>query len=185
MVLVFRDDTAQCETNDALEQSRRQALKALKRAVRARNRLRRRKAFNRGVLNSMIAHIAVIDRDGTILEVNESWRKFAAENDLPDAGKNAFIGANYFEAYNQIHTTSEDEALQARAGIKRVLDGTVPNFSLEFRCHSPSERRWFVMSVTPLSEAVWRSGDQPFEHHPTQIGGREECAVSRARGPGA
>src|SRR4029078_709610 len=29
-------------------------------------------------------------------------------------------------------------------------DGTLQDFVLEYPCHSPSERRWFLMSVTPL-----------------------------------
>ncbi len=31
-----------------------------------------------------------------------------------------------------------------------MLDGTLHNFVLEYPCHSPSEKRWFLMSVTPL-----------------------------------
>ena len=31
-----------------------------------------------------------------------------------------------------------------------MLDGTRHNFILEYPCHSPSEKRWFLMSVTPL-----------------------------------
>ncbi len=34
--------------------------------------------------------------------------------------------------------------------IKAVLNGARANFMIEYPCHSPDEKRWFLMSVTPL-----------------------------------
>ena len=31
-----------------------------------------------------------------------------------------------------------------------MLDGARANFTIEYPCHSPNEKRWFLMSVTPL-----------------------------------
>ena len=36
-----------------------------------------------GVLDALPAHIALIAPDGTIVTVNEPWRRFARENGLP------------------------------------------------------------------------------------------------------
>ncbi|PKN43837.1 MAG: hypothetical protein CVU63_11955, partial [Deltaproteobacteria bacterium HGW-Deltaproteobacteria-20] len=42
------------------------------------------------------------------------------------------------------------EAPQAAAGIRAVLAGEIPEFSLEYPCHAPTEKRWFLMTATPL-----------------------------------
>ena len=44
---------------------------------------------------------------------------------------------------------SRDGGWAALNGIQ-VLDGTRHNFRIEYPCHSPREKRWFLMSVTPL-----------------------------------
>ena len=39
------------------------------------------KKFKRSILDSLKYHLAVVDREGNILDVNESWMQFAREND--------------------------------------------------------------------------------------------------------
>ena len=38
--------------------------------------------FAHTILNSISAHVAILDRDGFILETNNAWRNFAHQNDL-------------------------------------------------------------------------------------------------------
>ena len=42
-------------------------------------------------------------------------------------------------------------AHRAVRGVKGVLEGTLPFFTLQYPCHSPTEQRWFVMNVAPVS----------------------------------
>ena len=58
--------------------------------------LRQSKEFNKSVLMSLLDHIAVSDREGNILTVNDSWIQFARENDanFPDG---VGPGLNYLE----------------------------------------------------------------------------------------
>jgi two-component system CheB/CheR fusion protein len=42
-------------------------------------------------------------------------------------------------------------ASSAVRGLRSVLEGTAPSFSLEYPCHSPTEKRWFVMNVAPIA----------------------------------
>ena len=44
------------------------------------------------------------------------------------------------------------EARQVADGIRSVLSGAVKHFSMEYPCHSPTEPRWFLMTVTPLAD---------------------------------
>ena len=41
-------------------------------------------------------------------------------------------------------------AASAADGIKKVLCGQVNEFEMEYDCHSPDEKRWFLMRVTPM-----------------------------------
>ncbi|THB75532.1 MAG: response regulator [Desulfobacteraceae bacterium] len=105
--------------------------------------------FSLGILNSLTAHIAVIDEDGKVIAVNDAWTRFANEN----GGKSASlsVGSNYFAAcQNATSDDSHDKAVAALKGIHKVLEGEVNEFELEYDCHSPDQGRWFLMRVTPL-----------------------------------
>lgn len=107
-------------------------------------------AFNVGVLDSIVDHIAVLDAQGVILAVNATWRAFAEQNGAPQFGSRA-VGGNYLAACDAAARSPEAaDALSAGAGIRAVLAGEKPEFTLDYPCHSPTERRWFQMRVTPL-----------------------------------
>lgn len=115
--------------------------------------LRESDALQHAILDSMPSQITVLDRDGIILSVNESWRRFALEN-AAEPGKPAMhteIGVNYLDVCQASRGDSLQGAQEAIEGIRKVLEGRLPNFSLEYPCHSPNQQRWFTMSVTPLN----------------------------------
>ncbi|MCX7111935.1 MAG: PAS domain S-box protein, partial [Proteobacteria bacterium] len=115
--------------------------------------LQESEAFKLAILNAVPAEIAVVDRDGVILAVNEPWRRFALENGI-EPGKPAphtEVGTNYLAVCQLgISFAADDGAANARQGIQAILDGGLPCFSLEYPCHSPTQQRWFEMTVTPL-----------------------------------
>ena len=114
--------------------------------------IRESKAFKRAILDSINAHIAVLDNQGVIVDVNQPWLRFAEDNG-PCPGEpagNCGVGVNYLEICAQSAGPYSEGALEAREGILAVLDGRLPSFSLEYPCHSPTQQRWFIMTVTPL-----------------------------------
>ncbi|HMS82773.1 MAG TPA: PAS domain S-box protein [Nitrospira sp.] len=108
--------------------------------------------FTKSVLNSLEATIAVIDKQGVILQVNEAWATFARKNSPQGWAHTAGVGANYLEVSNRA-SSSDPIAREAKDGIKAVLDGSQVTYELEYPCHSPSQRRWFRMTVSPLRTA--------------------------------
>ena len=102
------------------------------------------------ILNALPAHIALLDTQGRIISVNEAWRRFAGANALQSPGYG--IGLNYLEICDSARGDDASEAQQAAAGIRSVLDGAAKSFSIEYPCHSPTEQRWFLMTVTPLAD---------------------------------
>jgi len=99
------------------------------------------------VLDSMSAHIAVLDKEGLIKYTNKAWQTFAAENDL--AYQNCGVGVNYLEICEKAEGKDSRQADKAARGIKQVIKGRDKLYTLEYPCHSPDEKRWFNMRVTP------------------------------------
>jgi signal transduction histidine kinase/PAS domain-containing protein len=102
------------------------------------------------VLDALPVNIALLDATGTIISVNESWRRFAAANQL--AAANDGVGLNYLDICDQAQGDDMVAARQVASGIRAVLQGASPGFSFEYACHSPTEQRWFVLTVTPAAE---------------------------------
>lgn len=100
----------------------------------------------KAILDSLPAHIAVLSDDGRIVAVNEPWLKFAQNNGHPDAEK-VGVGANYFDVCKSACEENDPHAVAAVAGLKSVLAGKQPRFSMEYPCDAPDCPRWFRMEV--------------------------------------
>jgi len=109
----------------------------------------------RAVGDSLLVHLAVIDREGTIVMVNDAWERFTLENCAAPgvAARTTAEGANYLDACRGADGEVLPEAEDAYRGITAVLSGNLAKFALEYACHSPAQQRWFQMSVTPLAVA--------------------------------
>jgi len=105
--------------------------------------------FVQTVLDALGAHIAVLDSDGTIVAVNEAWCRFAADNHcLPDR---IGPGINYLEICRTSARLTQDKVIEDIAeGLQGVISAKRPFFNAEYPCDSPTEQRWFTMSVRPL-----------------------------------
>jgi len=104
--------------------------------------------FWRAALDSLTAHVALLDEHGTILAVNQSWRRFATHNDQPHP--DACIGVNYLKVC-ELATAQEPHAAEIVAGIHAVLEGRRKEFFTSYPCHSPNRKRWFMLRVTPFA----------------------------------
>ena len=86
---------------------------------------RRRKLsqeLNRAVLTSLSAQIAILDRDGTIIRVNEAWRDGARFGEVEPHG-DAFVGWNYLEECRRAEARGSEEAVRFDAGSKLCSSG--------------------------------------------------------------
>ena len=105
----------------------------------------------REIIDSLSAHIAILDKEGIILLTNRAWQEFGAVNDLqgpPDS-----LGQNYLSITEQ----AEDKTGHIIAqGIRKVISGDLQEFFIDYPCHSPTENRWFALRVVRLQSV---SGD--------------------------
>lgn len=106
--------------------------------------------FQQAVFDSLAAQIAVLDRHGTILQTNAAWRKYAADSGYAEAP--GFIGDNYLEILDCVTGSDLETVLAASAGITSVVCGEVSHFQLPHPFFAPSEKRWFIMRVTPVRD---------------------------------
>ena len=104
------------------------------------------------IIDALPEHIAVLDPRGVIVLVNAAWRRFALANGDSDQHKTG-IGVNYLDVCRAGNHEDNDVAQVAAQGLRKVLEGTLPSFSIEYPWHSADEQRWFVMNVAPVHNA--------------------------------
>lgn len=116
----------------------------------------RSEELKRGVLNSIHAEIAVINSSGNIITANERWKSFRSST-CPDSCR-LVCGhtgdSNYFDLLLEAAADRPCIAGDAYQGILSVMNGTSPNFTMEYPCDCETEQRWFHISVTPLSNQM-------------------------------
>jgi two-component system, chemotaxis family, CheB/CheR fusion protein len=111
-------------------------------------RLLAQAAITQSVLDAMDANVAILDRDGRIVHVNKNWREFATENG--GIGGNRDLGASYFDVCSSARGIYGPGATACLEGLRKVLRGELTQFSHDYPCDSPMEKRWYRMHAVPL-----------------------------------
>jgi diguanylate cyclase (GGDEF)-like protein/PAS domain S-box-containing protein len=106
------------------------------------------------VLNSLEEQVAVIDEAGTIVDVNAAWIQFGLENGFSKEA--SCIGRNYLGVLSAAPPDADNVVGEAEQGIAEVIRGDRESFYFEYPCHSPDEKRWFMMRVTALKNSARR-----------------------------
>jgi len=100
-------------------------------------------------LDSLATHVAVLDREGRIILVNQAWRAFAAANGYAD--DTAGVGSSYVEV-SECATAEEGIAHHVAQAIRAVAEGREGSWAGEYPCHGPTEERWFSVRVAPCRD---------------------------------
>lgn len=100
--------------------------------------------FMKSVLDSLSAHIVVINQDGDIISTNRAWRDFAEKNNADN--KFVFEGSNYFSVCDQ----AGPEGRTVENQIRDVMAGVRVESCFEYSCNSPDEKRWFNCTITRI-----------------------------------
>lgn len=106
--------------------------------------------FGQALLDALPTHIALLDGAARIQRVNAAWNDFAEANGF--IGAEHGVGADYLAVCTASENDDDTTAREAAEGLRAVLAGELPHFSLEYPCHSPEARRWFRMVVAPLRQ---------------------------------
>ncbi len=116
---------------------------------RAQEQLRYAEASKQAaILNALPAQTALLNAEGLIVSVNAAWRRFADANGLDDPSYG--VGRDYAPVFDGGGLDEAPDMQRVRDSVRSVLAGERPQFSTEYACHGPTDRRWFLMTVTPL-----------------------------------
>jgi DNA-binding CsgD family transcriptional regulator len=104
------------------------------------------------IIDSLSAHIAILDQNGIILATNRAWEDFAIANKIrmrPDT-----ININYLEICDRaLKDDSAENAGEVSEGIRALIEKKIDEFVIEYPCHSSHKKRWFYMRATRLSDS--------------------------------
>jgi hypothetical protein len=139
--------------------------------------LRQAEQTSRAILNSVPAHIAVVNHEGVITAVNEEWEQFVQENGDPLLAHTE-VGTNYFESCRQASSAGVAEAQKVLAGMLSIRDERAEFFELEYPCPTPTGERWFLLRVRSLVGVL---GSLVVSHIDTTPRKRAEQAEAEAR----
>jgi len=93
-------------------------------------------------------NLAILDRTGAILSVNDAWKRFARQNGLCTAQFG--VGSNYLE-----HCEGPDkQTREAREQIGALLRYELDLVSFVYRCDSPNRKRAFVLIGATAGQEV-------------------------------
>lgn len=113
--------------------------------------LQAEKDFVAATLDAIAAEVCVLDPSGQIIASNAAWRRFREHNASPDQQDTDHgLDQNYLEVCAAAARSGDAEAERIHRGLSRVLSRELPLFSTEYPCHSPTEKRWFKLTVTPF-----------------------------------
>ena len=107
------------------------------------------RALERTVLDSLSAHIAILDENGLILETNAAWRKFAWRSGMPESYDG--IGSNYLKVCEGAKGSEKQDATAVAEGIRSVIQGEIEEFLYDYPCHSPEGPHWYYMRAIRMS----------------------------------
>lgn len=102
------------------------------------------------VVDSLSAHVAILDKQGTIIETNLAWQNFAKENGVKESFSS--VGLNYLAICDGASNDLDDDAGRVAEGIRKVLAGETQEFLTHYPCHSPDQKRWYAVRVVPYGD---------------------------------
>jgi signal transduction histidine kinase len=104
-----------------------------------------------GILNSLTAHIALLDESGTITLVNNAWKEFADE--YGSHKRNYAVGETYLSSVENATGENNITGSAIAAAIAKILSGELTKFSIEYPCHFPTEKKWLKATLTALRQS--------------------------------
>ena len=109
-------------------------------------------SFACSILDALPEQVAILGLDGCIVAVNGAWRKCGGGHRQPGAAPlSNDVGGNYLDICRNSHGLDAERAATVVAGIGEVLAGRRTHFQMEYPCHTPTQKRWFNMAVSPLA----------------------------------
>jgi signal transduction histidine kinase len=138
--------------------------------------LRKSELIKTAILSSLNSGVAVLDRGGRIIAVNDQWGRLTGPRRSGD--DRVGVGVNYLGVCRQAAAEGDAEAREAVIGIEAVLGGSAETFAIEYACGTPEGERWFFMQALPLR---WPDGGAVVSHTDVTERRHAEAEAERSR----
>ena len=125
VVLVFRDNTAIDQANQALRDSQR---------------------FAQATIDALSSRVCVLDDKGIILTINRAWQNLAESTS--SSPRSQILGTNYLAILDSAQGEGAAGAAAFAAGIRSMIDRQKDEFKLEYSYDDDQGKHWFVGRVT-------------------------------------
>lgn len=129
--------------------------------AKSEQELRSQEALNRAVLHSLPGYVAILDRSGRILQVNEEWQSVA----VTKAGgffSRTSVGDDYVSCWERIAGDSDANAALLSQRVTGVLAGQARQAVLEWRVQGPDgDVQWLEIRCDVLQR---REGGAVISH---------------------
>lgn len=102
------------------------------------------------VIDSLSAHVAILDEQGQIVETNRAWQNYGRDNGIKESFDS--VGMNYLSICEVASEDKDNEAEQVAKGIRQVIAGESDEFLTHYPCHSPEQKRWYAVRVVPFRD---------------------------------
>jgi DNA-binding CsgD family transcriptional regulator len=102
------------------------------------------------VIDSLSAHVAILDEHGQIVETNRAWQNYGRDNGIKESFDS--VGMNYLSICEVASEDKDNEAEQVAKGIRQVIAGESDEFLTHYPCHSPDQKRWYAVRVVPFRD---------------------------------
>jgi len=136
-------EAALMRMNDTLEE--KVAERTSEAEARARALLESER-FTRATIDALNVPLCVLDASGTIIAVNKAWRDFSVANGgIPERMSE---GANYLAVCDAAAQAECQVAGEVATAIRAAIAGSREEISIEYECDSPTQRRWFLLSLS-------------------------------------
>jgi signal transduction histidine kinase/integral membrane sensor domain MASE1 len=117
---------------------------------RAEDALRASETMKSAVLDSLTSRVAVLDREGRIIAVNETWTRSARDGGVA-SDEACGVGVNYLDVCRAAGEAEPADGPDAAAGIRGVLEGRLPSFGYDYVQARSGSDLWFHLMVVPLN----------------------------------
>jgi signal transduction histidine kinase len=106
-------------------------------------------ALTQATLASLPGQVAVLDRDGSVAQVNDNWAALGEQGEHGPAG-GLPVGGNYIALWKRAAASGGAALSQGLQMIQEVLSGKRPRGVLEYPLREPDRQRWYEMRMETL-----------------------------------
>jgi len=139
--------------------------------------LRASELMKSAILASLSSGVAVLDRTGRVIAVNDTWSRFGNEHKMT-AYAGVALGltiSGLARGRTRVHASLDGGAGADRGGAQPAPGG---DLLFEYSCSAPVGERWFALSVVPLKRP---EGGAVVSHTEVTERKRAEVQAERSR----